>query len=66
MLRLLHTIDGCCLQQFSEEWDQLTVDQKLDTMKAAPEFYNAASWLHAYYRIKGRGNGWLRQKQFRI
>ena len=47
MLRLLHTIDGCCLQQFSEEWDQLTVDQKLGIMKAAPEFYNAASWLHA-------------------
>lgn len=52
------------LQRFYEEWDRLTVDQKLDIMKAAPEFYHAASWLHAWYTVKERGNEWLRK--FRI
>lgn len=37
------------LDYFCETWAELTADQKLDIMEAAPEFYHAASWLHALY-----------------
>lgn len=35
------------LDYFCETWVGLTADQNLDIMKTAPEFYHAASWLHA-------------------
>lgn len=54
------------LGYFCETGAELTDDQKLDIVKAAPEFYTAASWLSVHYTVKERSKEWLRQKQLRI
>ncbi len=36
------------LDYFCETWAELTDDQKLGIIRAAPEFYIAAAWLRAH------------------
>jgi len=44
------------LDYFCETWAELTDDQRLRILGAAPDFYIAAMWLSYYYTINERGN----------